>query len=173
MVLYEVASLATLTSAAYLERLNAPTPWTTRTMVHYRGMTRGLCSLVHSVGFGFGRLALLVKFTPQQGSAEAVHQWLGSEVMPGLPSQPGLGSAHLLQGAATAAMTNEQRIRGADGTVDSALIITAHDEAALKRAGDQITGAAGLVQRGAANISSVVYAMHYSLSCTEIGERGP
>lgn len=43
----------------------------------------------------------------------------------------------------------------------------------LKRAGDQITGAAGLVQRGATNISSVVYAMHYSLSCTEISKRAP
>ena len=38
LVLYEVAELATLTSAAYLERLNNPSAWTSKMMPHYRGM---------------------------------------------------------------------------------------------------------------------------------------
>ena len=36
-VLYEVTELATLTSAAYLERLNNPSPRTSKMMPHYRG----------------------------------------------------------------------------------------------------------------------------------------
>lgn len=42
-VLYEVDSLNVLASAAYLERLNHPSPWTQKMMPHYRGMTRGRC----------------------------------------------------------------------------------------------------------------------------------
>ena len=33
-VMYEVKELATLASAAYLERLNNPTPWTAKMMTH-------------------------------------------------------------------------------------------------------------------------------------------
>jgi hypothetical protein len=168
MVLYEVESLATLTSPAYLQRLNAPTPWTSRMMAHYREMNRGLCSVVSSTGFGLGGLASLVKFTPGHGTAESLYTWLDTEMLPGLPSRPGLGSAHLLKGAVAADMTNEQRIRGADGTVDSALIVTAHDREALKQAEEQIIGAAGLGRYGATNITRAIYAVHYSLSRTEI-----
>ena len=45
-VMYEVAQLATLQSDAYLERLNRPSPWTSRMMTHYRGMNRGL-AIIH------------------------------------------------------------------------------------------------------------------------------
>ena len=43
LVLYEVEELATLTSPAYLERLNNPSAWTSSMMPHYRGMSRGFC----------------------------------------------------------------------------------------------------------------------------------
>ncbi|HST00307.1 MAG TPA: hypothetical protein VLJ84_01470, partial [Usitatibacter sp.] len=45
MVLYEVAELATLTSAAYSQRLDNPSAWTAKIMPHYRGMRRGLCAV--------------------------------------------------------------------------------------------------------------------------------
>ena len=53
-VTYEVRELATLTSAAYLERLNNPSPWTSKMMKHYRGMTRGFCTVAGSFGSGMG-----------------------------------------------------------------------------------------------------------------------
>ena len=56
LVLYEVERLETLASAPYLERLNQPTPWTSKMMPHYRGMTRGLCSVAASAGAGHGPL---------------------------------------------------------------------------------------------------------------------
>jgi hypothetical protein len=52
-----VESLGTLASEAYLERLNHPTPWTSKMMLHYRGMTRGFCSIEASSGFGMGHAA--------------------------------------------------------------------------------------------------------------------
>src|SRR5262249_5515994 len=78
----------------YLTRLNDPTPWTTRMMPYYRGMTRGLCTVLGSFGLG-------------------------------------LGSAHLLQAAQAAMMTNEQRIRGADRAFHSAIILAGYDDGAV------------------------------------------
>src|SRR6187551_58985 len=48
LVLYEVAALATLTSPAYLARLNQPSAWTTKMMAHYRRMSRGFCLVTGS-----------------------------------------------------------------------------------------------------------------------------
>ncbi len=45
--------------------------------------------------------------------------------------RPGLGSVHLLKGELAAAMTNEQRIRGADGGVDWALLVTGYRQDAV------------------------------------------
>src|SRR5256886_12079346 len=44
-VMYEVDQLATLQSEAYLERLNNPSPWTSKMMPNYRSMTRGFWEL--------------------------------------------------------------------------------------------------------------------------------
>jgi hypothetical protein len=172
MVLYEVESLDTLSSAAYLERLNSPTPWTSKIMSHYRGMRRGLCSVVASEGLGVGRLCLLVRFQPADGAEADIDAWLRQEVLARLTAQPGLGGAHLLRGAAPAPMTNEQRIRGADAGVDSALMVTAYDERALQSAEAVILGDSGLASRGGCGVSAGVYEMHYALSHTELARKG-
>ena len=128
LVVYEVESVETLVSEAYLARLNNPTAWTQRMMPHYRGMSRGLCNVLGSFGAGQGGCAALIRFTPQR--AEQVRR-LVEESLPRIPTMPGLGSVHLLQAAREAAMTNEQRIRGADRGLDCALILTGYDEAAV------------------------------------------
>jgi len=161
MVLYEVESVQTLASAAYLERLNNPTPWTTRMMPHYRGMKRGLCSVLGSFGFGQGGAAALIRFTPEATRAAALHRWLLEEALPAVPSTPGLGSAHLLQGAQAAEMTNEQRIRGADSAVHSALILTGYDDGAVAGCAKKMSEKGGLPPCAA-------YRCSYSLAREEV-----
>jgi hypothetical protein len=170
MVLYEVEDLATLTSAAYLERLNNPTPWTTRMMPHYRGMNRGLCSVVGSFGYGQGSAAALVRFTPAASRQAPLGRWLLDDVMPAIPGTPGVGSAHLLQGAQQAPMTNEQRIRGAaDLGVDSALIVLGYDSDAVQACANALCAGRGLPAHGAAQVSVAAYQWSYSLSSAEMG----
>jgi hypothetical protein len=170
MVLYEVEDLATLTSAAYLERLNNPTPWTTRMMPHYRGMNRGLCSVVASFGYGQGSAAALVRFTPAASRQAPLVRWLLDDVLPAIPGTPGLGSAHLLQGAQQAPMTNEQRIRGgADLGVDSALIVMGYDCDAVQACANALCAESGLPAHGAAQVSVAAYRWSYSLSSAEMG----
>jgi hypothetical protein len=166
LVLYEVLSLSTLTSDAYLQRLNHPTPWTTKIMPHYRGMKRGLCAVVGSFGLGSGHSAALIRFRATQ---DALRAWLLADALPSLPSRVGLGSAHLLQAAAAPAMTTEQRLRGADDPISSAILITGYDPAAIDLAEQSTVGASVLRRRGAEDLSFTPYRVDYSLASAEIG----
>ena len=152
LVLYEVADLGTLTSPAYLERLNNPSAWTAKMMPHYRGMRRGLCTVVGSFGLGMGHLAFAILFSAD----EARRSWLVKEALPPLPARRGIGSVHLLQGAAAAQMTREQSIRGADTGVDLALLLMGYDADALSTAAGNMPGPGHL------------YRLDYTLSADEV-----
>jgi hypothetical protein len=164
LVLYEVEQLATLQSPAYLERLNNPTPWTRKIMPGYRGMQRGLCSVAGSFGHGLGHLCALLRFKPAPAAAVGLRHWLLSEALPALPGRPGLGSVHWLHGALTAAMTQEQRIRGADAGVDHALLLTGYDRGVLDALLQSELGAAALEQHGAIETTQALYRTDYSLT---------
>jgi hypothetical protein len=169
MVIYESASLETLSSPAYLARLNDPTPWTSRMMGHFRGMTRGLCAVRGSFGLGQGGAAALLRFTPEPARAAALARWLLGQALPALPHRPGLGSAHLLQAAQAAAMTQEQRIRGADRAFDSAVLVTGYDGDAVAAAAGELCSAGGLPDRGADALGCTMYRWSYSLASAEAG----
>lgn len=167
-VLYEVEQLATLASEAYLARLNAPSPWTQRMMPHYRGMSRGLCRVVRSCGYGMGHYALQLRFKLAPDAEESLLQWLGGELMPALCLRPGLGSVHLLQGGLTATMTSEQRIRGADAGVDWALLATGYVENAVNDLRHNDLSGAALERRGATETAAASYRSAYTLTQQEI-----
>jgi hypothetical protein len=167
-VLYEVKQLATLTSDAYLERLNNPSPWTSKMMPHYRGMTRGFCSVTGSFGFGIGHVSLLLRFKPAPGAESSLRQCLLQDTLPQLPSRPGIGSVHLFEGAAAPAMTNEQRIRGADAGVDWALFVTGYNQDALENLVQAELGGAQLKAHGAVDVLAATYRMDYALTHREV-----
>lgn len=167
MVIYEVQDLQTLASEAYLARLNHPSPWTQRMMPFYRGMSRGLCSVLGSTGFGQGGTAALIRFGIDDTDGGRLQRWLLDDLLPAVPGTAGLASAHLLRGAQAAAMTNEQRIRGADRSVDVALVVTGYDPAAVAASAAQ--AAADLASRGAQELRSAVYTQACSLARTELG----
>jgi len=158
-VLYEVAALSVLTSGAYLERLNRPTPWTSKMMPMYRGMTRGLCEVVQSCGHGLGGLALLTRFAAD-GEADAGAL---AGLLRGLPDAPGVGSAHLFRQGAAAPMTREQRLRGPDAGMGAALLLTGYREEALRRAGKDAAAAAK-----APVASAALYRQDYALTAEEL-----
>jgi hypothetical protein len=164
LVIYEVEQLATLASAPYLERLNNPSPWTTKMMPHYRGMSRGFCSLTGSFGLGLGHVCQLIRFKPAAGAEAALRQWLTGNVLPGLPARPGIGSVHLFEGALTPSMTNEQRIRGADAGVDWALVLTAFRQEDLERLVQTDLSRQTLEQQGAADVVEGLYRLDYALT---------
>jgi hypothetical protein len=167
-VMYEVEQLATLTSNAYLERLNNPSPWTSKMMPNYRGMIRGFCSVAGSFGFGMGHASLLIRFSPATEAGPSLRRWLIQDILSQLPSTPGIGSVHLFEGALTPEMTNEQRIRGVDAGVDWALLVTGYSQDALASLmrGDLCN--AQLETHGATGVLGAMYRMDYSATQREL-----
>jgi hypothetical protein len=167
-VMYEVEKLATLTSTAYLERLNNPSPWNSQMMPNYRGMIRGFCSVAGSFGVGMGHASLLIRFSPATEMGASLRKWLLQDTLPRLPSTPGIGSVHLFEGALTPQMTNEQRIRGADAGVGWALLVTGYSQDALASLMRVDLSNAQLEEHGATGALGAMYRMEYSIIQREL-----
>lgn len=169
-VLYEVAELATLTSPAYLARLDHPSPWTTKMMPSYRNMRRGFCAVAGSFGAGLGAASLLVRFAPVPGREASLRDWLLRDTLPRLSTEPGIGSAHLLEGAATPPMTNEQRIRGADAGVDWAVLVTGYSPDVVASLAQHDLEPAQFGAHGATGATAAIYRMDYTLTDRDVGK---
>lgn len=173
LVLYEVDRLDTLASAAYLERLNNPSPWTQKMMPNYRGMVRGLCSVASSHGHGMGHFGMLLRFKPAPGSEASLEAWLSGDMLPTLPKQRGLSSVHLLRSGLTPEMTAEQRIRGADTGVDWALLVTGYERTAVERLAQAGLSAAEMEHRGAVGLVTASYEAAHVLTAPEMARLVP
>jgi len=143
-VTYEVAQLATITSGAYLERLNNPTPWSRKMMPHHRNMVRSLCVLRAGWGGGLPQALASVRFSP------------GGAALLQLPRGKGLTGAHLLesQPMAGAPQTTEQQIRGGDASADWVLLIGGYDLEAIKHATSHVAGGIVGLYRPAFSLSA-------------------
>ena len=126
-IFYEIESVATATSAAYLERLNNPTPWSRKIMAASR-LNRTLCRIVASEGFGVGG-HLLTRRVSTHGER------LAAEVA-AIAGAPGIVGAHLLQKDAQVVrpLTGEEKLRrgGRDASADWILLVEAYAAEALE-----------------------------------------
>jgi hypothetical protein len=59
--IYEGRDLGVFESEPYLQRLNNPTPWSTRMQPHFRNFIRGACVVVVSTGSGVGGAVLTAR----------------------------------------------------------------------------------------------------------------
>ena len=127
-VLYELEEYGTLTSAGYLDRLNNPTPWSTKMMPHHLNMVRSQCRIAASFGGGIATSLATIRLSPQAGMQERFRAKL-IETLGKYPSAPGLTGAHLLitEAPRTSGPTAEQQIRGADVATDWIILISGYD----------------------------------------------
>jgi hypothetical protein len=127
-VLYELEQYETLTSKGYLDRLNAPTPLSTKMMPHHLNMVRSQCRVEASFGGGVATSLATIRLSPQEGKQAL----LKSELVEGLremAAKPGLTGGHLLitDAPKTSSPTTEQQIRGADGAADWIVLLSGYD----------------------------------------------
>jgi hypothetical protein len=150
-VLYELEGYNVLSSPAYLARLNAPTPWSTKLMPHHRNMVRGQTRLLATHGAVIARQVLTIRLSPAPGRAESLRAQLDA-LMAHFAVKPGFAGAHLLQHQTPAiAQTTEQKIRGAaDREVDWVLVVCAYDSTALAGLAAADLSASALEKLGAA-----------------------
>ncbi len=67
--LYETLDTNVLTSQAYLDRLNAPTPWTVETIRTFTNLSRALAEVVFTRSTGDGAVVRVFKFNVADGDA--------------------------------------------------------------------------------------------------------
>ena len=123
-ILYEVRDASVMTSAAYLERLNNPTPWSRKVHAASR-LSRTLCRVAESHGSGVGAHLVTAKLPV-------------GVPLPDLARRPGVTGVHLLERdqSVQRPRTYEESIRrgGADDAVERVLIVEGYDGAALEQA---------------------------------------
>jgi hypothetical protein len=131
-VMYELDTYDTLTSPHYLERLNNPTPWSTRMMPHHRNMVRSQCRVIASYGGGIAGSVLTVRVSPEASQADTARRAL-LDALQKVPLAIGLTGGHLLvTDTPQLAQTKEQAIRGGkDAVADWIMLVSGYDARAL------------------------------------------
>jgi len=149
LVMYEVSEVRVLSDAPYLERLNNPTPWTSRMMKSFRGMVRGFCTVVSLSGAGFGQALLSIRYAPAPGREIELREWLKA-MLPGIASSPGAaGSSKKAQG-----------LRGKDAELPRVLLLTGYDAESLSRIGREQLSTAQFEKLGATVVARGDYHLH-------------
>lgn len=97
-ICYEVDSHAALTSPTYLARLNAPTPWTRRSVLDMRDSIRAVCVVADTWGAADGERIATLRCPAGALEFPAVRQALRELV----GNDPGLCAGHLLRADAPA-----------------------------------------------------------------------
>ncbi len=168
LVMYEVADIGVLNSAAYLERLNNPSAWTREIMPSVQGMNRTLCAVEASAGSGIGHALLCLRLAPREDSPREdsvgpLKSRLRAETAR-LADIPGLVAAHFLiaDKAASGSPTRESQLRGApDAIADWVLLVEGYSTTSLRALGDGALSPETLERDGA---ETGVTAHHYQLA---------
>lgn len=163
-VLYELEQYETLTSKGYLDRLNAPTPWSTKMMPHHLSMVRSQCRVVASFGGGVATSLATIRLSPDAGREKDLRTVL-VEILSELPSKPGLTGAHLLltDTPKASSPTTEQQIRGADRAADWIVLLSGYDPDAVQKVVAAQLSSSALRLAGARENSTIG---HYRLAFT-------
>ena len=136
-VVYQGENIGTFTSPAYLERLNAPTPWSQKSLPLFVGMNRTLCTVAASFGHGRGGHLLTV----QMSSARADEDPVPATLLADMAARRGLCGAHDLIGehAASTLQTEEKKLRATpDAVADRVILIEGYDGEAITEARSEL-----------------------------------
>jgi hypothetical protein len=132
-ILYELETPDVVGGAAYLARLNSPTPWSQRIMPQLQGFIRGGGSVAAASGAGLGGYVTALPF-------EDIAALDGAELVTALAREDRISSARLLatDHAQTVVPTREKEMRTQDSSFDGLLLIEGLDEAAVKSAANNL-----------------------------------
>jgi hypothetical protein len=92
LTLYAMRDIGVLTSRPYLDLLANPTPWSQSMRPSFRGFMRLCCRREWSGGGGLGGVLAAVLLD----DGAALHAGALRDALATLPSEPGIGAAHLL-----------------------------------------------------------------------------
>lgn len=93
LMYYELDDAAVAVSEAYMRSQNNPTPWTQKSVAHFRGTQRTIYRLLAGAGKEpptDAPYVLIVRCNPPAGEAEEVIRWYRDEHLPRLTAVPGV-----------------------------------------------------------------------------------
>jgi hypothetical protein len=93
--MYEADDLSVVTSPEYLERLNAPTPATQRTLKYFRNTSRAVCRLAGSLGSSSGGHMLTMRLQAPDANGEALRRLVMDDLFPRALDLTGVVACHL------------------------------------------------------------------------------
>jgi hypothetical protein len=166
--LYETESLDTLARGPYIERLNNPTPWTSRALPLFRNNNRSACRVTVSLGQGVGGSLATVRLGPLDGREAELRGWLTEKALPAVAGHPCVVGAHFCEAdvSATGVPTQERTLRAQDDEVARWIVLvetggTEPADAACRA----FLGRDELARHGAApDAASGLYRLLYCLS---------
>jgi hypothetical protein len=165
---YEVEAPETLTSPAYLERLNAPSDWTRRVVRHFQDTSRTVCKVSWSRGVGDGGFVASLRLEANPGAGVDLVRVIEATVAEPAMREPGIVAVHLLEGLPDAGgQTAEKALRDRpDEQAAWILLVEATDRACLDRvlAGPASAGALAAAGVGSAAAGRGIYRLQYALA---------
>ena len=169
LALYETESLETLASAAYLERLDNPTPWTRRMIPLFKNALRAACRVTGSLGLGVGGSLAVLRFEPGSTREGELTDWLLRTAMPRAMEHADVVGVHLCE-------ADVEATQAKDGTEESAvtsapwpsvrwvLLVEAAQPAGLDVVVGELCGQDGIGARGGTVEATGRYALMLSVS---------
>jgi len=162
--LYEAESLAVLTGADYLARLNNPTAWTQRVAPRLFGNVRSLCNVALSLGPGQGGLMMSWRYDVAP-DAEAAHRaWIEGRLRE-LAGRAQIVGAHLCLGdaAASSVQTAEKKTRPMVALTPNWVVMVegGGEREALEAACAELLPTGMLVDAGAVGLARGLYQMQF------------
>ncbi|MEO8545694.1 MAG: hypothetical protein ABI434_19080 [Burkholderiaceae bacterium] len=123
--LYEAVSPEVLSGQDYLNRLNAPTPWTRSVVGSFRNVSRAICRVLYSGGVGQGGTMLTLRFAIDDAQAPALCDTLRQQVLPALIDRHGIVGAHLCRAddQGSRVMTAEKQVRNQDTDIPGWIVL--------------------------------------------------
>jgi hypothetical protein len=128
-ILYELADENVVGSDGYLARLNAPTPWSQKTMPKLGNFARGGGRIAASAGTGQGGIVAPLRL-------DTAPPWDAAAVAADLASRDRIIAARVLltDTAQTSIKTREKGMRSNDGSFAALVLIEGLDEPAVRNA---------------------------------------
>ena len=152
-VFYETTDPSVLESDAYLACVNNPSPWTQRTMPHYRNTTRLVCTRTTSLGYGHGAFVVTLRFNRAEAE-RALNSAATAARAEAALKMPGIVSVQIweLDSKRTHLPTQEKKIRGnPDGTADGIVMLSGNQVDQVRCAGEEHFSTSDLQRDGIAD----------------------
>lgn len=161
--LYEADSPEVLSGQDYLQRLNAPTPWTREVVASFRNVVRGICRVLYSGGVGQGAVMLTLRFDVPQDAQAGIVRLLRQQVLPAIVDLRGITGAHLCRAdeEGSRVETAEKRVR-MDGTAIPRwiLLVEGISARAVEAAAQQVRTAMA-AHAAVTDLDQAVYLLEY------------